>query len=64
MARSPPRDVQHRLTAPVRRAPVPVLSGNGRGLRMRFGESSLGRVLDAASRRPKRYSWTTRTRAM
>jgi FkbM family methyltransferase len=39
------RSVQHRLTQPVRRSAVPVLSGSGRGLRVRFGESTLIRVL-------------------
>jgi FkbM family methyltransferase len=38
------REVQHRLTQPVRRAAVPVLRGNGRGLRVRFGESALTRA--------------------
>jgi FkbM family methyltransferase len=39
------RSVQHRLTQPVRRSAVPVLSGSGRGLRVRFGESTLIRAL-------------------
>jgi FkbM family methyltransferase len=38
------RSVQHRLTQPVRRSAVPVLAGTGRGLRVRFGESTLIRV--------------------
>jgi FkbM family methyltransferase len=39
------RSVQHWLTQPVRRSAVPVLSGRGRGLRVRFGESLLTRAL-------------------
>src|SRR5437763_6128345 len=39
------RSVAHRLTRPLRTKPVPVLSGNGRGLRVRFGESDLGALL-------------------
>lgn len=35
------RALQHRVTAPVRRAPLPVLRGHGRGLRVRVGESIL-----------------------
>jgi FkbM family methyltransferase len=38
------REIQHRLTRPVRRSAVPVLAGNGRGLRVRFGESALTRA--------------------
>src|SRR5436305_5767221 len=38
------RSVQHRLTQPVRRTAVPVLSGTGRGLPVRFGESTLIRA--------------------
>lgn len=38
------RSIQHRLTQPARRTAVPVLSGAGRGLRVRFGESSLIRA--------------------
>jgi FkbM family methyltransferase len=39
------RGAQHRLTQPVRRSAVPVLKGNGRGLRVRFGESALTRAV-------------------
>jgi FkbM family methyltransferase len=39
------RNAQHRLTRSARRAAVPVLRGNGRGLRVRFGDSALARVV-------------------
>jgi len=45
MARSKLRSAQHRLTRPARRTALPVLKGSGRGLRVRFGESALGRVI-------------------
>jgi hypothetical protein len=40
------RALQHRLTGPARRAALPVLTGNGRGLRVSVGES----VMRVASR--------------
>lgn len=39
------RRFQRRLTAPVRGTAVPVLSGTGRGLRVRFGDSTLIRAV-------------------
>jgi FkbM family methyltransferase len=35
----------HRLTIPARRTPLPVLAGNGRGLRVRVGPSTLTRIV-------------------
>jgi FkbM family methyltransferase len=39
------RTAQHRLTWPVRQTALPVLRGNGRGLRVRFDESALTRAV-------------------
>jgi FkbM family methyltransferase len=44
------RGAQRRLTRPARRAPLPVLRGNGRGLRVCFGDSALIRVLSSVER--------------
>jgi FkbM family methyltransferase len=38
------RTIAHKVTAPIRGTAVPVLRGNGRGLRVRFGESNLSRI--------------------
>lgn len=45
MPRSKRRTIQHRMTGPARRTALPVLKGRGRGLRVRFGESQLSRVI-------------------
>jgi FkbM family methyltransferase len=50
MSRRALRTAAHRLTRPVRNAPLPVLRGNGRGLRVRFGESTLSRTIRSAER--------------
>jgi FkbM family methyltransferase len=39
------RAAQKRLTRPARHAPLPILTGAGRGLRVRFGESALTRAV-------------------
>jgi FkbM family methyltransferase len=39
------RATEKRLTRPVRRAPLPILTGAGRGLRVRFGDSALTRAV-------------------
>lgn len=44
------RKAQHWLTQPVRQRAVPVLRGNGRGLRVRFGESALTRAVSTLER--------------
>jgi FkbM family methyltransferase len=44
------RAIQHALTQPIRRSAVPVLAGNGRGLRVRVGESFF-RVASRSERR-------------
>jgi FkbM family methyltransferase len=36
---------EKRLTRPLRRAPLPIVSGPGRGLRVRFGDSALTRAI-------------------
>jgi FkbM family methyltransferase len=41
------RRLADRLTGSARRATLPILKGNGRGLRVGFGESSLSRVVHA-----------------
>jgi FkbM family methyltransferase len=45
------RTAQHRLTRPARNTALPVLRGNGRGLRVRFGESNLSRAARPAEER-------------
>jgi FkbM family methyltransferase len=44
------RTASHWLTRPARHAALPVLRGSGRGLRVRFGESTLRRVLRTCER--------------
>jgi len=39
------RIASHWLTDSVRRTPLPVIKGNGRGLRVRFGESNVSRII-------------------
>jgi FkbM family methyltransferase len=41
------RTLARRLTAPARRSPMPVLRGNGRGLRVRFGASALIQIVSS-----------------
>jgi FkbM family methyltransferase len=42
------RNIQQRVTQPARRTALPVLRGNGRGLRIRFGPGSLIRLVASA----------------
>jgi FkbM family methyltransferase len=44
------RTASHWVTRPARLAPLPVLAGSGRGLRVRFGESTLRRVVRTCER--------------
>jgi FkbM family methyltransferase len=48
------RAAQHRLTRPVRRIALPVVRGNGRGLRVRFDESALTRAVATVEREVER----------